>query len=141
MITTTSLPADVRRCANNCTDCHVACVHTIDHCLRAGGAHAAADHIGLLLDCAAICAVSADAMLRNSPRHALFCAVCARVCVQCAEDCEQLGGGDEVMKACADACRACAESCAQMSHPASHPANRAADGRPTGSGNASDAHG
>lgn len=104
----------MQQCIANCTDCHRICVETVAHCLRMGGKHADAAHIGLLLDCAQICATSADFMLRGSPLHGHTCAACAVVCERCAEDCERLDPGDAHMQACADMCRRCAESCRAM---------------------------
>jgi len=108
------LSDDMRDCITNCSDCHNICVETATHCLEMGGEHAAADHIGLLLDCAQVCATSADFMLRGSTFHPQLCGVCAAVCEQCAIDCERLAGGDDVMLRCAEACRRCAESCRKM---------------------------
>jgi hypothetical protein len=65
-----------RECIQLCTACHNVCVETLDHELRLGGSHAAADHVRLLLDCAQLCATSDDVMLR-----------CAEVCRQCAACC------------------------------------------------------
>jgi hypothetical protein len=105
---------EMRECIENCSSCHSVCVETASHCLEMGGPHAAAGHIGLLLDCAQICATSADFMLRGSPFHAQTCGVCAAVCERCAEDCERLAGDDELMRRCAEVCRRCAESCRRM---------------------------
>jgi hypothetical protein len=104
---------DMRQCIENCTECHNVCVETVDHCLRLGGPHAEADHIRLLLDCAQICATSADFMLRGSDLHPRVCGVCAEACDRCAESCEQLGD-DTQMRHCAEVCRRCAESCRRM---------------------------
>jgi hypothetical protein len=104
----------MRKCIANCTECHSVCVETTVHCLGMGGAHAEAGHIGLLLDCAQICATSADFMLRGSDLHARTCGVCAEACQRCAEDCERLAGNDEQVRRCAETCRRCAESCRRM---------------------------
>ena len=105
---------DMQECTRNCTECHAVCVQTAAHCLGMGGEHASQHHIGLLQDCADICATSACFMLRGSPRHARTCAVCAEVCRECAEECGRMAGGDELMTRCAEACRRCAESCDRM---------------------------
>jgi hypothetical protein len=108
------ISADMRECISNCTECHAICTETAQHCLGMGGAHAAPEHIGLLLDCAQICATSADFMLRGSALHSRTCGVCAEACQRCAEDCERLAEGDETMLRCAELCRRCAESCRRM---------------------------
>jgi hypothetical protein len=88
----------------------------VAHCLGKGGAHASQPHIIMLLDCADISRVSADLMLRQSPRHFVTCGACAQICEACAEDCEKLDPQDEEMKRCAEICRRCAELCREMSH-------------------------
>jgi hypothetical protein len=100
-------------CIQNCQDCHRACLQTLIHCMHEGGGHATADHLRLLMDCAEICATSANFMLRASDLHVHTCAACAEVCRRCAEDCARMDD-DPRMKALADTCRHCAESCAAM---------------------------
>jgi hypothetical protein len=75
--------------------------------------HAEPTHIRLLQDCAEICAVSADFMLRQSEFHPQTCQICADICEQCALSCEQMND-DDMMQACVDACRTCAKSCGEM---------------------------
>jgi hypothetical protein len=104
----------MRDCIENCTNCHTICMETFAHCLQMGGSHAEADHIRTLLDCAEICATSANFMLRGSDLHPQVCGVCAAACERCAESCERLASGDELMLRCAEMCRRCAESCRQM---------------------------
>ena len=105
---------EMRRCIQNCQDCHAICTEMIVHCLQLGGRHAAPDHIRLLADCAQICATSADYMLRVSSLHHRTCGLCSEVCRLCAEDCERLAGDDQMVKQCAEMCRRCAESCERM---------------------------
>ena len=107
------ISGEMRECIQECTDCHNVCLETVSHCLQLGGAHAEAGHIGLLLDCAQICATSADFMLRGSGLHGRTCAVCAEVCERCAESCEQFSDDDQ-LRACAEVCRRCAASCRRM---------------------------
>ncbi len=108
------ISTEMRNCITSCTECHAICVETAAHCLEMGGKHADASHIRTLLDCAQICATSADFMLRGSDLHPQVCAVCATACDRCAESCERLADGDELMARCAEVCRACAESCRRM---------------------------
>lgn len=114
MAHTETSSADMERCIQRCTECRNVCLQTIAHCLRLGGKHASPEHIGLLMDCAAICETSSRFMLNQSPFHKKTCSVCAEVCTACADDCEKMAGGDRVMQMCADTCRSCAESCAHM---------------------------
>jgi hypothetical protein len=99
-------------CITMCLECHRVCLEAVDDSLRTGGVHAAPRHIGLLLDCAQMCATSADFLIRNSSLHGVTCGACAEVCDACAESCRQLSG--PLMQRCAAICDRCAESCAEM---------------------------
>lgn len=114
------LNQEMQNCVQNCMDCHAICLATVPHCLDMGGEHASKGHIGLLLDCAAMCQTSADFMLRGSPLHHNICGVCAEVCERCADDCERLANGDRQMATCAQVCRICADSCRKMAASVAH---------------------
>lgn len=105
---------EMQRCIEACLDCYKSCTQTGAMCLEHGGKHAEAAHITLMADCAAICAMSADFMLRGSKHAAHLCRECAEICDACAADCERLAGDMPEMKACAETCRRCAESCRAM---------------------------
>ena len=109
------ISGEMRECIQHCTECHNVCVETLDHELRLGGPHAAADHVRLLLDCAQLCATSDDFMLRGSDYHARTCGVCAELCSACADSCQSVGPHDQTMQQCAEICRRCADSCRKMS--------------------------
>ena len=104
---------EMQRCIDECLRCHSVCTTTVTHCLQQGGKHTTPEHVTLLLDCAQICATSADYMLRGSHLHTRTCETCAEVCRACAESCERMSN-DEVMRRCAEECRRCAESCERM---------------------------
>ncbi len=110
----TQMTTEMKECIDNCLDCYRLCAETANHCLSMGGKHAEPEHIQLLQDCAEICQTSADFMARGSHRHNQTCALCAKICQECAEACDQMAGGDSLMKECADACRKCAQSCETM---------------------------
>ena len=105
---------NIEDCIENCVACHRVCLETIQYCLRMGGKHAEEKHIRLLTDCAQICQISADFMIRGSELHHETCAACAEVCGRCADDCAALGADDEQMQECAERCVRCEESCAEM---------------------------
>lgn len=94
--------------------CHAMC-HSMamTHCLEKGGEHASPQHLRLMLDCAATCAFTADALGRKSQFHTLFAALCAEVCATCGEDCDAIGD----MEPCVEACRDCAKKCREISRP------------------------
>ena len=101
----------MQECIDNCQKCHAMCLGmATTFCLEKGGAHVEPNHFRLMLDCAQICAVSADFMLRNSPHQGHICRECAEICDGCAASCEALGDMDD----CVAACRACAQSCRAM---------------------------
>jgi hypothetical protein len=108
-----TLDPELQRCIDECRSCQHICTTTATYCLQQGGPHADAGHIVTLLDCAQLCGVSADFMLRGSHFHTSTCAVCADICRRCAESCEQMAD-DDVMRRCAEACKRCAESCDRM---------------------------
>ena len=109
--TTTS--NSMQACIDNCTSCYQLCAHMITYCLEKGGLHAKSKHIQLLQDCAKICEVSANFMIRESHFHNLTCGACAKICIACAESCEAFSD-DDMMKSCAEICRKCAKSCEEM---------------------------
>ncbi len=74
----------VQRALEDCKECHLICVQTIQYSFQQGGPHVAPDHLRLLEDCAQLCQTSEDLMLRSSPSpqpsaiFALRCATSAR---------------------------------------------------------------
>jgi hypothetical protein len=115
----------MQECIEECLNCHAVCTMTAQHALVKGGDYADVNVVGVLLDCAELCQVSANFMLRGSPFHAVTCAACAELCRACEEVCRTVPG-DEQMEHCADVCAACAESCEQMA--ASHESDDDAEG-------------
>jgi hypothetical protein len=115
----------MQECIEECLNCHAVCTMTAQHALVKGGEYADVNVVGVLLDCAELCQVSANFMLRGSPFHAVTCAACAELCRACEEVCRTVPG-DEQMEHCADVCAACADSCEQMA--ASHVSDEDADG-------------
>jgi hypothetical protein len=106
------MSAQMQEAIRNCTECHQVCLETVAHGLQTGGRHAEAAHVRLLLDCAQLCATSADFMTSGSGFSSQICGVCAEVCDRCAEDCERFE--EDFMRHCAEVCRRCARSCRQM---------------------------
>jgi hypothetical protein len=103
---------EMERCIDNCTNCHRICLDTAARHFR-GEEEIAKTHVRLLLDCAEICATSADFMIRGSEMHAYTCQACATICDRCADQCDRMGE-DPYMAACAEICRRCAETCREM---------------------------
>jgi hypothetical protein len=105
---------EMREAIQNCQECHAICTEITAYSLGQGGNYVDPDHVGLLLDCAQMCAVSTDYMLRLSHFYGRVCDVCSAICLRCAGSCERVGPGDVRMTRCADVCRRCAESCRRM---------------------------
>ena len=108
-----STSVEMQICINDCFDSHGTCLETMAGCLHKGGKYSEESHIRLLQDCAEICQVSGNLMLRGSDFHAPTCELCALICEACADECD-LFEDDLQMKACAETCRRCADSCLQM---------------------------
>ena len=105
------MSAEIQACMDACYHCHITCLSmTTQHCLQVGGAHAAPNHIKIMLDCAQVCATSLDFMARGSDQHKLVCGICAQICRACAASCKVLDGMDD----CVAACERCAEECEKM---------------------------
>jgi len=101
-------------CIEACLDCHRLCLATVAHCLTKGGVHAEARHIQIMLDCAQICAVCADLMIRGSDHSAHLCRECVEICSECATSCANHSKADEMMRACAETSRRCADECGKI---------------------------
>lgn len=113
-----NMPHDshIRSCIDDCTHCHASCVETVQYCMEKSGTHAKAEHVRLLQDCADLCSITANFMLRVSDLYPSACGVCAEACDRCGKMCDELGAsGDVQMKVCAKACRRCAETCGESS--------------------------
>nr|WP_298723918.1 four-helix bundle copper-binding protein [uncultured Steroidobacter sp.] len=116
MSTATSTPGehpatDMKQCIEDCERCYRVCFSmAMNHCLEQGGPHVEPAHFRLMIICAELCRVTADAMLANFALHEELCRACSRVCAECAESCRKLDGMEE----CVDACEHCAKSCAAM---------------------------
>jgi hypothetical protein len=111
MKTTSQLSATMRRCIEQCSNCHQVCLQEASlHCLEAGGQHVAPEHFRLMLACAEMCRTSAAIMSIGVPQHGYVCSACAAICNACADSCDAIDG----MEGCASTCRDCARSCSAM---------------------------
>lgn len=106
----------IDQCIRDCLVSFQACSGCLPHCLDMGGKHADKGHIGLLIECAEMCRMSASLMLAKSQFSHEHCQLCARVCDLCAASCESVDADDEMMAQCAETCRRSADSCRSMSH-------------------------
>jgi hypothetical protein len=100
---------DLKRGIQDALEGYRACMEALNFCLQKGGKYIEPKYIRLLTDCAELCQVNADFMMRGSEMYSHTNYACGDVCERCAEACERMGD-DPVLKACADACRRCCES-------------------------------
>lgn len=102
-------------CLRACVACEITCRACADACLGEGEIDPLRRCIRLNLDCAALCAVTADLGARSYAADAAFIKaqidLCARICATCATECDKHGHHHEHCKVCAEACRACEAAC------------------------------
>lgn len=80
--------ADMPQCIQNYTHCHSICVQTTAYSIQMGGNYGKAGHLESLLNCADMCRMSTDFMLRGFNLHSYICGMCAEACERCAQSCE-----------------------------------------------------
>lgn len=109
--------SEMQQCIQHCLHCYQTCLESITFGLRKGGAFAATENIQMLQDCAEVCLLSANFMIRDSNLHGRTCALCEQACQRCADMCERADSQepeDSQIKSCATMCRQCATSCGLM---------------------------
>ena len=104
---------EIEDCVRACLETARACQLARSHARQHESEHSTPELLGLLLDCAESCEVSARWMQRGSAFVGDQCALTATVCKSCEEACEQLGA-DEVFKDCVDACRRSFDTCLRV---------------------------
>lgn len=102
----------MRKCLEDCQDCHRECLETLAYCVDRGGKLAESETLTLLMACGEICRTTETFLALGTDLHTEVCAACAVVCEECADACER--ARDERLQTCAETCRRCAESCDEM---------------------------
>lgn len=96
---------------NILAQCADECDHCFDECLG----NERTDHLERALracrDCAKICRVTASFVASNSMFASRMVELCAEICGQCANVCENHKEEEQECKACAKICRECEEAC------------------------------
>jgi hypothetical protein len=123
-------------CLDSCTACAAVCNEASSHCLsqiekgstdRAHHSHA--HH--LTMDCAAMCALAAELVARQSVLMDAQCNACAEACRRCAEECGKDRENTPIMQDCVRLCRECERTCREMIRAmGSRPGAGAAPGTP-----------
>ncbi len=99
-----------QECIDLCWTARTECQKTFfSHCLEMGGKHVESNHVRVLTDCIAICQLTADSLVRESPVYAALAAACAAICEACAESCDAIE--TETMRQVGAHCRAAAHAC------------------------------
>ncbi len=108
------IPTDMAACIENCMECHNICERTSIQCLDKANDVGRRTLQTALRDCAELCSVCIDFMIRESPIHAHTCRACAEACQKCEEACRFFSDNDSLMLRCADVCAQCFATCRQM---------------------------
>ncbi|WP_225776328.1 four-helix bundle copper-binding protein [Pseudomonas sp. Marseille-Q5115] len=99
-------------CIEECLRCALACESCASACLQEQDTQMMANCIKLDRDCADMCKLAAMLMARQSPLAKEFCALCAKACKACGDECGK--HDDDHCQNCAKACHACAQACEAM---------------------------
>ena len=98
---------DIKKCIEACQACAIACQECAAACVKEG-------HSGctlICLDCADICELCVKLAARGSQYHVDLCALCVKVCKECATECDEHGATHAHCKECAKAFKKCIEAC------------------------------
>ena len=105
-------------CMHACLECAATCNTCADACSVEDDPKLLVRCIRLNNDCADLCAATARIIGRQSePSMAVVQAAvdaCAKVCLECAEECDRHAAHMAHCRICAEACRACAEACKRL---------------------------
>lgn len=91
--------------------CADECDHCFDMCLDNDRTDELVRALRACRDCAKICRVTASFIASNSMFASRMVELCAEICGQCADVCENHTDEEQECKACAKICRECAEAC------------------------------
>jgi len=97
-----------------CNTCADACDRCAAACLAEPDVQRLTRCIGLDLDCAQVCRLTAALLRRASPFEAAACALCAQICDACGAECSH--HDMDHCRACASACKACADACRRLAN-------------------------
>lgn len=103
--------ASHEECIAHCLEAFRACSELIPHELNLHGDISASAHIRLLSGCSLMCETAAKMLMLDSELQAKVCALCAEICLQTAQSCEDHAEENRFALECARACRRCAKSC------------------------------
>ena len=109
---------ELQHCIEECLNCHAVCTMTAQYCLTEGGEHADVNVIGVLLDCAEICATTGMVLSRRTGSDAsvteALLEACRVACRVCGNECASHADMHEHCRICAEACHRCEVACAAL---------------------------
>ena len=110
------LSREMEEAIPDCLECHRICVRTFAHLLtlEADAELADPEQLNLLLDCADMCRMCADYLLRISEFHVRAADLCCDICRRCEQLCELPSGEDPIVLECVSICARCANSCKRV---------------------------
>lgn len=98
-------------CIQISLECYRLCLETFNYCLKQGGKHLAPPHLAILIDCAHICRINADFLIRSSLFQLDLNKLSATLCLQCADSCDAVDPYDPKLRRCSALCRDYADAC------------------------------
>ncbi|HHI9467490.1 TPA: four-helix bundle copper-binding protein [Legionella anisa] len=101
-------------CIKICQSCVVECEHCATSCIKEENCKEMTQCITLSRDCTALCALAAEMMARGSQFTKDICALCAKVCRACGDECSKHKHMEHCQR-CAQVCYQCAKECEKMS--------------------------
>ena len=115
---THALNSALLRCIEACIACSTACTACANACLAEEPLHDLASCILMNTDCADICHMTGQALMRQPERDWQMLRtqvdVCQRTCGRCATVCEQYALQHEHCRVCGESCRRCQNACAHL---------------------------
>jgi hypothetical protein len=102
-----------QQCIQACLECAAACNHCATECTKEEDVQMMARCIQLDMACAVACNAAGQLITFENSAAAEMCALCARICDECAEECARHEHMDHC-KRCAVICRHCAGECRKM---------------------------
>ena len=102
----------LRLCIDACHACARVCNHCAASCLQEQDVKMMARCIALDVDCAAVCALTAGVLARQSEQAMAVCRLCVQMCRACGAECSQHTMAH--CQECAEACMQCAAQCDKL---------------------------
>ena len=101
-----------KTCIDACLACAAVCNHCASSCTQEEDVKMMASCIELDMQCATLCYASAQLMSMGSSSAKEVCAICAKLCEACGNECAK--HNTEHCQECARICKSCALECQKM---------------------------